>query len=392
VPRLSRRRGPGDLIVPGAILVNRAPLFRVLFAMNTDQDTGGSTSPDPQSPVEPAAMPDHGTQPALSPLTRNLLFGLSLPERIVRSTVGLTAGTVKELAGFVVPQAFQTSKSYEIAITNSLTFLTETVGGAEANKGTAAVDEAGEFVARKAVGNFIDLAGLATLHVSPMWVLAVVSDVCYGTKTYTQEVARELQAQGVIGDTSTIHHVEDILNAIQRASGSAAGAFDRPPLSVDQLRQTISETRAALSDADVRKLIPQSELAGYWSEMQQVAREENVSLLKVSSAVTLNTLGRVMTVSQGALTGVRVAGGLLQRNVLHHYRDSLSRIHNRGLFQTVRESYRPYVDAVWRNFSTERKSWTESLLAPGAIGRGVSKLWGLFDGGDGDASRVPPPE
>jgi hypothetical protein len=341
--------------------------------MNKNHDPGASESV-PQDKTTDLPAP-----PALSPLTRNLLFGLSLPERIVRSAVSLTAGTVKELAGFVVPQAFQSSKSYEIAITNSLTFLTETVGGAQGSKPDAPTDEAGEFVARKAVGNFIDLAGLATLHVSPMWLLAVVSDVCYGTRTYTQEVARELQAQGVIDDTSTIHEVDDILDAIQRASGSAACAFDQPPLSVDQLRQTISETRAALAQADVRKLIPQSELAGYWAEMQQVAQTENVSLLEVSSAITLNTLGRVKTVSQGALTGVRVAGGLLQRNVLNHYHDSLTRIHERGLFETVRESYQPYVDAVWRNFAGERKSWTETLLAPGTLSRGTSRLWGLFD-------------
>jgi hypothetical protein len=358
--------------------------------MDNDLHPGGPALSEPDPPAEPVLEPD--AQPALSPLTRNLLFGLSLPERIVRSAVGLTAGTVKELAGFVVPQAFQTSKSYEIAITNSLTFLTETVGGAQRDKAGTAADEAGEFVARKAVGNFIDLAGLATLHLSPMWVLAVVSDVCYGTRTYAQEVARELQAQGVIDDTSTIHHVDDILDAIRRASGSAAGAFDTPPLSVEQLRQTISETRTALAQADVRKLIPQSELAGYWAEMQQVAREENVSLLEVSSAVTLSTLGRVKTVSHSALTGVRVAGGLLQRNVFHHYRDSLTRIHERGLFQSVRESYQPYVEAVWRNFSGERKSWTESLLDPGTIGRGVSKLRGLFDRRDGRDPGPTPPE
>src|SRR5262245_47949900 len=75
-------------------------------------------------------------EPELSPATQSLLFGLSLPERMVRSAVGLTAGAVKELAGFVVPQAFQTSKSYEIAIHNALSFLTETVGGAE-RKATA---------------------------------------------------------------------------------------------------------------------------------------------------------------------------------------------------------------------------------------------------------------
>lgn len=332
----------------------------------------------PVPEVARAAAP--AAESELSAATQSLLFGLSLPERLVRSAVGLTAGAAKELAGFVVPQAFQSSKSYEIAIHNALSFLTDTVGGAERKRAAADAaakpnDEAGEYVARKAVGNFIDLTGLATLHVSPMWVLAVVSDVCYGTKTYVQQVAEELKKQGVIDDTSTIHHVDDILGAIQKASGTTASAFDTPPLSIAQLKQTIDETRAALSQADVLKLIPQSELAAYWNEMQSVASAEGVSLLDVSTAVTMNTLNRVKTVTRGALTSVQVAGGLLNRNVFSHYRDSLTRVSEHGLFATVAESYQPYVDAVWRNFSTEKKSWTETLLDPRNVTRGWDKLW-----------------
>jgi len=290
------------------------------------------------SPTEQRAEPATASQPELSAPIQSLLFGLSLPERLVRSAVGLSAGAVKELAGFVVPQAFKSSKSYEIAIHNALSFLTDTVGGAQRKQaGTASTagDDAGEYVARKAVGNFIDLTGLATLHVSPIWLLAVVSDVCYGTKTYVQEVAEQLKAQGVIDDTSTIHHVEDLLGAIQRASGTTASAFDTPPLSIAQLKQTIDDTRTALGEADVRKLIPQSELTAYWNEMQSVAAAEGVSLLDVSTAVTMNTLNRVKTVTRGALTSVQVAGGLLNRNVFSHYRDSLMRVREHGLDQGV---------------------------------------------------------
>ncbi|MFO1095983.1 MAG: hypothetical protein U0992_22155 [Planctomycetaceae bacterium] len=321
------------------------------------------------------------SEPQLSAATQSLLFGLSLPERLVRSAVGLTAGAVKELAGFVVPQAFQSSKSYEIAIQNALSFLTDTVGGAQRRPAEGAAtggDDAGEYVARKAVGNFIDLTGLATLHVSPIWVLAVVSDVCYGTKTYVQEVAEQLKAQGVIDDTSTIHHVDDLLGAIQKASGTTASAFDTPPLSIAQLKRTIDETREALSQADVLKLIPQSELAAYWNEMQSVAHAEGVSLLDVSTAITMNTLNRVKTVTLGALTSVQVAGGLFNRNVFGHYRDSLTRISEHGLFATVAESYQPYVDAVWRNFSTEKRSWTETLLDPRNVTRGWDKVWRMM--------------
>lgn len=347
---------------------------------------------DTKSPAPPRQNPEPTAKAVVatavpSSLTRNLLYGLSLPERLLRSAVGLTAGAAREIAEFVVPQAFQSSKSYEIAIRNSLGFLTETIGGVESS--APPEDEAAEHIARKAVGNFVDFAGLATLHVSPMWVLAVVSDLAYGTKSYVSEVARELQEQGVIDDTSTIHNVDDVLDAIQRASGSTASTFDKPPLSVAELRKTIEETRENLREADLRNLIPQAELQKYWSAMQQVASEEGVSLLKVSSAITMNTLNQVQTVSQGALTGVRVAGGLFNRNVLKHYGSSLKSIRAHGFYETVRESYQPYVHAVWNNFSDEKKSWTETLLDPENVSNGLKKLWGALEGRTTTAEAAP---
>ena len=47
-------------------------------------------------------------------------YGASLPERLVRSAAGLTAGTAKELAEFLVPRSFQDSKTYEVVVANSL--------------------------------------------------------------------------------------------------------------------------------------------------------------------------------------------------------------------------------------------------------------------------------
>jgi len=310
-----------------------------------------------------------------SGLVSSLLYGLSLPERVVRGAVGLTAGAARELAGLIVPQAFQDSSAYRIAVRNSLGFLTETVGGVPKQQPLEAdgqqpvvTEEEGDEIARRAVGNFVDLAGLATLHVSPLWVMAIVSDVCYGSKSYVQELASELVKQGVISESSTIHHVDDILDAVQRATGTAVSAFDKPPFSIDELRQTISNTRDTLSEADVRKLLPESELRDLWSEMRQVAEEENVSLLGVSGAIAMQTLNRVKTVGHGTLIGLHVAGGLLNRNVISHYTSSLERIQQQGFYNTLQDAYRPYVEAVWENFSQEKKSWTESLLDGSTLG------------------------
>lgn len=322
--------------------------------------------------VQPETVPPVEENVAQDPsnFVKSLLYGVSLPERVLRTAIGVTAGTAKEAAQLMVPQAFQNSKSYEVAIHNSLSFLTETIGGFAAEESAAA--EAGEHLAKKAVGNFLDFAGLATLHVSPMWVLAAVSDIAYGSSTYLKELAVELEKQGIIDEASTIHHVDDVLDAIQNASGSVASSFDKPPFSVEELQAFVNETRAQAANADVRKLIPEREMRQYWQSLQQTARQENVSMFEAATAVAMHTAQQATTISVGAATGVRVAGSLLQRNVLQHYQDSLQKVRTEGLLNVVKATYQPYVGQIWNNFSAERKSWTESLLDPG-------KLMGFFN-------------
>lgn len=311
-----------------------------------------------------------------SSLSRYLLYTATLPERVVRSSVGLAAGAATEAAVFLVPQAFQSSKTYEIVVRNSLGMLTRDIGGVqkagEDGQDVAAGQE--DLMARKAVGNFVDLAGLATLHASPVWMMAIVSDLAYGAGSCVQELAAELQKQGLIDDDATIHNVDDVLTAVKNASGNAASMFDTPPLSVDQLKESLDATRQTLASADIRSILPEAELTKYWNEMKSVADDENVSLLGVSGAVTMGTLNRVKTVGQGTLTGVQVVGGLVSRPFVDHYSQSLATIRQDGLFVTLKDTSAPYVEAVWNNFSGSQGTWTEELLSGRAVRKGFDKL------------------
>ncbi len=304
-------------------------------------------------------------------LSRFLLYTVSLPERVVRSTVGVTAGAAREAAHALVPQAFQTSKTYELVITNSLKFLVENVGGVESQSATANGGQIDHFLARKAVGNFVDLAGMATLHLSPIWVFAVVSDVAYGSKTYLRELAVELHERGLINETSKIDRVDDLLEAIQRTTAETASLIATPPLSVEQLKLTLERTRAAIAAADHTALLSEAELHAHWHEMRAISAQEGVSLLGVSGALTLHMLGKVEVVAQGAIVGVEVAGGLLNRNVLAHYVDGLRTIRQQGFYHVVRTSATPYTQAVWRNFATKRETLTSQIVT----GRLFGKLW-----------------
>jgi hypothetical protein len=304
-------------------------------------------------------------------LSRFLLYTVSLPERVVRSTVGVAAGAAREAAGVLVPQAFQSSKTYELVVVNSMRFLTEDVGGVQRQNAIEQHGASDDFLARKAVGNFVDLAGMATLHVSPIWVFAIVSDLAYGSKTYLRELAAELHQQGLIAEVSTIDRVDDLLEAVRSASSETASLFDTPPLSVDQLKATLDRTRAAVTSADYSAVLPEAELNAYWNEMRSIAGREGVSLLGVSGALTMHTLTKLGTVTQGALTGVQVAGGLMNRHVVQHYTDALVTLRQKGFYPLLRESSAPYIQAVWRNFGSERETWTSALVS----GRLFYRVW-----------------
>lgn len=330
-----------------------------------------------------------GAAGASAMVSRYLLFGLSLPERVLRSGVGVAAGAAKETATFLIPQAFQSSKTYEVVLKNALKFLTEDVGGVEGKQDEQPM--ADDFVARKAVGNFVDMAGWATLHLSPVWFMAIVSDVAYGTKEYVSELADELKKQGLIDENSTINNVDDVLDAVQNASGQTASLFDTPPLSVEQLRESLEKTRASITSADYRRVLPEAELKSYWNEMRQISNEEGVSLIGVSGALTMHTLGKVSTVSKGTLAGVQVVGGLFSRHVVGHYADALEEIRSKGFYQMVNDSSAPYIEAVWSNFSIDKETWTEQLVSGKALGKAFKMVGGLF-GGESESKATPESE
>ena len=317
-------------------------------------------------------VPAQDDAPSTASIRDYLLYGLSLPERALRSTAGVIGGALRESAAALIPQAFRNARTYQLFIGQMLDFLAEDVGGVDRpeQSGDARVEN---YVARKTVGNFIELASLATIHISPMLLLAIVSDVAYGSKAYLRELTEELQARGVIRDASAIHQVDDLLDAAASASEETAAAFDTPPLSIEGLRETIGQTRASLRDIDPAQVLSEDDIRQLWDGMRSIARRENMSPLAISGAMTLGSLDKFAKLGTGALSSVRVAGTLLDGVVLDHYRTVLANIHEHGLYPTLAASSQPYAEALWRNFSADRATVTESFLRGGGAERALGK-------------------
>ena len=338
--------------------------------------------PSDPSPGDPAAAP------APKAVHDYLLYALSLPERALRSTVGVAGGAVRESAGLLVPQALRDSQTYRSLVQQTLDFLVQDVGNVAPPAAAAgAAPRVDDFVARKTVGNFVEMAGLATLHLSPLLVLAVVSDAAYGSKAYLKELADELRREGVIAPESTIDNAGDLLDAIGKTAGVASTAFDTPPLSMDGLRETVQSTVNSARLIDLADTLPRAEVERMWTELRALAEEQHVSLLEMGSAVTLHSLGKIADVGRGALSTVRVAGTLVDRHVFDHYRTALGAIHRDGYYATLAAVSGPYIDAVWQNFSTDQSTITGDLLNGKIIGQaaGAVSKWLGWTSGD------PPP-
>lgn len=310
---------------------------------------------------------------------RNYLFyGLSIPERTIRSTAAMIGGLVNESAGLLVPQAFRDSKSYQTFVQQMLDVVINDVGGVKSEKECDEEANVEDFVARKTVGGFVDMAGMATLHVSPVFLLAIVTDIAYGSKTYLNELSEQLKKEGVIDEDSTISNAADLLDAIGEASNETANAFDTPPISLEGLRATLDETTDNLAKIDPSKILPKSEIDKFWAEMQSISKDQDVNLIHLSSAITMYTLNQVETVSQGALTTITVAGSLMDKHVLQHYWNGLDEISERGIYTIISESSQPYIAAIWHNFDSDRETVTEDIVSGKIAGKVWSGIKGLF--------------
>ena len=318
-----------------------------------------------------------------------MVYGLTLPERTVRSVAALASGAAGESVALIVPRSFQDSKSYRVFVQQMLDMVSHDVGGVkketpETNAPTQAAAE--NYVAKKTVGTFIDLAGMSMMHVSPLTVLAIVSDVAHGSTYYLNELATELKSQGVIAEDSTIGSTADLLASIGNASASTADQFDTPPIDLKGLADTIRQTQEQLSGIDPTKLIPQSEIRSLWADMTELATKEHVSLFQLSSAVTMYSLKQVSTATQGTLATIRVTGNVLDEHFFDHYRTAIGTIATEGIYSVLAETSQPYLDAVWFNFSSDRSTITEDLISGKLFNQAIDSVTGWFSSDTKDES------
>jgi aconitate hydratase len=270
----------------------------------------------------------------------------SLPERVVRVVAAVTGGAVHETAELVLPRLVRRSRLYEATAKNLLRITVELVGGVERpSQVTASEHEpsAKKLAVRKATGNVVELGSILAFGLSPLWLLAATADVTRGTRTYLDALVEELKGAGVLPRDVELDSVDDLLGALEGASGTTARLIDIPPLELQALRQSLAELRA-----DARGLPTPPELAALYAGLQTEADREQRSLLEVSAGIGLAFFNSARKVGR--------------QHVLDPYSEDLRPVRDEGFAAYARRVGRPYTAAVTRHFQPSRPTLTERGL------------------------------
>jgi hypothetical protein len=290
---------------------------------------------------------------------------LSLPERLLRSTLGLGAGAAREVGEVVLPDSVRSSQLYKNLVDATLRFVIERVGGVEGvyAKGDALPDN---FLARRTAGNAVEVLGIVAFRASPVWVLAALADVCGAGRQLIPEMAEALKEQDLLDKDAQFTSVDQILNGLERTSSRLAATINTPPLDVAGLRREWEAIRNEARGIQPAGLPSRETIGAMWTEMKNESARQNRSVFETSSMMAVSAVrafpDRARWFYASARAGASRTGEIVALGLLDHYSETLAEIRQTGYAAFAARQFRPYVRAAVDQFSPKRSTLTERVL------------------------------
>lgn len=290
---------------------------------------------------------------------------LSLPERIVRSTLGLGAGAAREVGEVVLPDAVRNTQLYRNLVDATLRFVIERVGGVEGvyGKGDELPDN---FLARRTAGNAVEMLGIVAFRASPVWVLAALADVCGAGRQLIPEMADALKEQGLLEADAQFTSVDQILDGLERTSSRIAAAINTPPLDVAGLRAEWDAIRNEARSIQPASLPSSEAIGAMWSNVKAESARQNRSVFETSSMMALSAIrsfpGNARWFYASARVGAVRTGEIVGTAVLDHYRETLAEMRETGYAAFAARQFRPYLRTAVDQFSPKRETLTARVL------------------------------
>jgi len=291
-------------------------------------------------------------------------FVLSLPERLVRSMSALTGGLLREAGVILLPVRLRRAALYRVMVEVTLRFLIEELGRVKGVYPKSADIE--DFLVKRTASHGIELLGLLTLHVSPIWVLAALADATGAGHALIEQIAESLKQEGLLERDSHFETLDQLLNGLEKTSAQLADTLNMPPVTLKGLRKEWEKLREALPDVPAANLPSLTTLETLWTKLVAASAAEHQSVFALCSTLAVGTLAElpasVFWLSRAAQTAAKRTGQLLGETLLDHYVLALNEISAYGFVAYWRKQFGPYLTAAALQFAPASETTTERLL------------------------------
>jgi hypothetical protein len=291
---------------------------------------------------------------------------LSLPERVIRSALGLSAGVLREAGELLLPAGMRRSHLYHSLVDVTLRYVIEQVGGV---KGTYPPQQAQieDFLIRRGAGNAIELLGIVAFRVSPVWVLAALADLSGLGRRLIPEISEVLQKEGLIDSGARYENMDQLLDGMEKMSSRLAETVNTPPLDISELRREWSAIQNHARTLKVVNLPSARTIGNQWRQLRQEANRQSRSVFEISSVMALSAMralpDKARWLSASAHVGAVYAGNQFSAAILAHYSETLSELREVGYLTYAKRQMTPYLRACVEQFSRQREALTQRMVA-----------------------------
>jgi hypothetical protein len=291
-------------------------------------------------------------------------FVLSLPERLVRSLGALTGGFLREAGAILLPARIRRTALYRVMVEVTLRFLIAELGrvpGVYAKN-----QELEDFLLKRTASHGIELLGLLTLHVSPIWVLAALADATGAGHALIEQIAQSLKNEGLLERNASFETLDQVLNGLEKTSSHLADTLNMPPVTLAGLRREWERFKEALPSVPQANMPSLVTLESLWNKLLAASAAEHQSVFVLCSTLAVGALAElpsnVFWLSRAAQTAAKRTGQLLGETLLDHYVVALNQISQQGFIEYWRKQFRPYLRAAALQFVPANESTTEKFL------------------------------
>jgi len=291
----------------------------------------------------------------------NGMYIATLPERTIRSLLAATTGVSSLLTELILPKAFKESSTYRVTFGMLQQFLIEKV--AEVEQVSAEIVLKDKYVIRKTAGSVIEGIGLLSIRFSPVWMLAILSDVAGGSKIYLQRLIKDLERNKLIDSGRFYDNVYDVLDSITTSSKIGVDAIDLPPISKEELTEFKETLIAQFHKNNASSLHMYQELEKVYKHMNKASHSEKLSLAKLNGAMTLDLMKN--TSKKGLdITKVTAKTSLEMMNeiVIKSYASSLEQLNHMGKRKYLIHHMTPFMKQFKNHFRGEKVTLTEKII------------------------------